>query len=106
MKLPQTLYIAQDQDQDQGQEKSRSRLVLNPILVSCNVPPPPPPQKKKKYGRLTKHRSGLSDLGLSGDLVLGEVYPLDGSKRPEEILKVRLSCVLRQVGDPDRGSLI
>ena len=32
MKVPYTLYIAQDQDQDQDKEKSRSRLVL--ILVS------------------------------------------------------------------------
>ena len=33
MKVPWTLYIAQDQDQDQDKDKSRSRLVLNPTLV-------------------------------------------------------------------------
>lgn len=47
-----------------------------------------------------------TDLALAGDLVLGQVDTRDGSKRSEQLLQVRLACVLRQVSDTDCSSLI
>ncbi len=36
-------------------------------------------------------------LWLSGDLILGQVYPLYGTKRSEQFLQIGLPCVLWQI---------
>ncbi len=45
-------------------------------------------------------------FALAGDLILGKVDPSDATKRLEQFLQVSLLSVLRQVGDPDGGSVI
>lgn len=48
----------------------------------------------------------LPHLGLPSGLVLGQVDPGDGAKRPEEFLQVSLTSVLRQVSDTDGGIVV
>ena len=46
-----------------------------------------------------------TDLRLSSILVLGQINPGDGAKRPEKLLQVSLAGVLRQIGHTD-GSVV
>lgn len=48
----------------------------------------------------------VSNLGLSGVLVFGQVDPGDGAKRSEKLLQVSLTGVLGQVGHTDSRIVI
>lgn len=66
-------------------------------------------QKKKLWLVLNAryfvlHKS--ADLWLSSILILGQVDPWDGAKRPEKLLQVCLTGVLRKVGHTDGGIVI
>lgn len=47
-----------------------------------------------------------ADLRLSSVLVLGQIDPRDGAKRSEELLQVRLTGVLRQIGHANSGVVV